>query len=159
MKRLVGDVNLLKQILDAVASGITVQDPDGKLVYVNPAATRFLNCDTPEEALALGSEAIVKQFHFFDENGRPLSVKDLPGRRALKGEVEAAKIIGSTSAKTRGTLWSSVKALPVKDASGQVILAVNVFEDITASKESEAKLRDANQRITDLLAKTLKVSR
>lgn len=54
MKRLTASVSRLTQVLHGIANGITVQDPDGRLVFVNRAAARMMNCATPEEAVAKG---------------------------------------------------------------------------------------------------------
>jgi PAS domain S-box-containing protein len=157
MKRLLSSVEQLQQVLHGIANGITVQDPSGKVIFVNQAAARMMNCQTPEEALEKGGAALLATFDFFDESGRPVKLADLPGRRALKGAEEPEMVISYTPRGGSERRWTAIKAMPIKDATGAVILAVNVMQDITALKRVEHELKDANERITKLLENALRV--
>jgi len=158
LKRLIASVDRLTQVLNAVANGITVQDHEGKLVFVNESAARMMHCSSSEEALAKGGMAILKEFVFFDVHGRPLDPKQLPGRRALQGEPEPSVIVGySWKGKPNSLRWTAIKALPIKDEAGKVLLSVNVLEDVTDQKRVERQLKEANARVTKLLEQTLTV--
>ena len=152
MKRLIATVDGLAQVLNAVANGITVQDPEGNLIFVNESAARMMHCATPEDALAKGGRDIVADFDFFDEHGRKFDPANLPGRQALRGISEPSMIVQYFRRDTPDDVrWTAIKALPVKDEEGNVILSVNVLEDITAQKRVERQLKEANARITKLL--------
>jgi PAS domain S-box-containing protein len=155
MKRLINNVEQLSQVLNSIANGITVQDPSGKLVFVNEMAARMMNCDSPEEALEKGGAEIVKEFKYFNEQDQPVSVADLPGRLALSGVDEPEMIVGFTSKKHPEMRWTSIKAMPIFDADGKVMLAVNVLQDVTRLKQAERELKEANERITGLMEEVL----
>src|SRR5215204_3541689 len=104
----------LAVFLDHVGDGVTVQDASGQLVYANVAAARALGFAGPAELLAAPITEIVGQFALLDEEGQPFPVENLPGRRAVQGEPEAA---------------------------GNVLYAVNVWQDATAQKRAEAAQR------------------
>ena len=157
MERLITNVAQLDQVLHGVANGITIQDPAHKLVFVNRAAARMMNCKSPAEAVKKGGAAILEGFKFYNEHGRPIRLQDLPGRRALAGVEEPEMIVGYTSTKHEGIRWTSIKAMPVFGENGQVSLAVNVLQDMTQLKETERQLREANARITRLLEKALQL--
>lgn len=157
MKRLLKSTALLEHVLHAVANGITIQDPLGNLVFVNVAAAQTMNCRTPQEAVAKGGLAIVKGFTFYDIKGNPVRVTDLPGRLTLTGVPEPEMVIAYTANGDSKIHWTSIKAMPIIDDTGKVILAVNVLQDITTLKENERDLKKANSRVTKLLEQTLKV--
>jgi two-component system, sporulation sensor kinase A len=155
MKRLIRNVEQLNQVLHAIANGVTVQDTSGKLIFVNQAAARMMNCVSPEEALEKGGLAIVRGFKFYDENGRAIGLSELPGRQALQGVEEPEMIVGYAPDDKSEMRWTSLKAMPVFDDQGKVMLAVNVMQDITRLKAAERQLKEANDRVTRLLEKTL----
>lgn len=159
MQRLISDIDQLNQILHGIAHGITVQDPSGKLVFVNRVAARMMNCAGPEDALRKGGAKIIEGFKFYDEQGRAIPVAQLPGRQALQGVEEPEMIVGYAAPHYEGMRWTSLKAMPVVDTEGKVILSVNVMQDITKLKETERQLKAANDRITKLLEQTLRVDK
>src|SRR5207247_1115175 len=72
-----------------------------------------------------------------DARGDPRPIEALPARRVLAGEPAAMAILRY---RVRGKLeerWSEVRASPVRDAEGNVRLAVNVFRDVTARRRWE----------------------
>ena len=59
----------MAEILDAVDSGITVQDDDLRLIYVNRAAAILCGWSSPEEMLAAPTQATLDRFELIDESG------------------------------------------------------------------------------------------
>jgi PAS domain S-box-containing protein len=128
-------------ILAGVADGVTAQAPDGSLIYANDAAVETLGYDTVEELLAAPVSEIMDHFEVFDEDGHPFPLADLPGRIALTGEKPDDAVLRFRVRATGEERWSVVKATPIEDAEGNVLMAINVFEDITEHKESELRAR------------------
>lgn len=64
-----------------------------------------------------------------------------------------------TSRSDNTTHWVTVKAVPIFDHLHNVILAVNVMQDITQLKETERRLKEANDRITKLLEQAMRLER
>src|SRR5262249_42551186 len=125
------------------------------LVFVNQAAARMMHCASPEEAIQKGGAGILAGFDFRDETGRPVKVADLPGRRALQGVEEPEMIVSYTSRQHQDVRWTVIKAMPVFNAAGHVMVSVSVLQDITDLKLAEQRLKAANDRITRLLEQTL----
>jgi PAS domain S-box-containing protein len=127
--------------LDHVGDGVTVQDPSGRLVYANAAAAQALGFASAAELLAAPVAEVVGRFALFDEDGQPFPVEKLPGRRALQGEPESAVTLRFRVHETGEERWSIVRSSPVTDAAGNVLYAVNVWQDATAQKRAEAAQR------------------
>ena len=127
----------LKAILEGVADAVTAQSPAGGLVYANDAAVRLLGFASADEMLAASPAELVSRFDYSDEDGVPLSLARLPGRRALAGERPPPLTVRYRSRESAEERWSRVQSTPVFDADGAVRLAINVIEDITDIKRAE----------------------
>lgn len=124
-------------ILRDVADGITAQAPSGELIYANHEAARALGYISSEYLLKTPVTEIMKDFELFDEDGEPFPLNSLPGRQALLGMQYPKAIVRFRTKSTGEERWSSIKARPVLDASGNVQFAINLFQDITLSKRAE----------------------
>ena len=128
-------------ILAGVADGVTAQAPDGSLIYANDAAVETLGYDSVEELLAAPVHEIMGRFDVFGEDGAPFPVEHLPGRIALTGAKPDDAVVRFRVRATGEEQWSVVKATPILADDGTVLMAINVFEDITEHKESELRAR------------------
>jgi serine phosphatase RsbU (regulator of sigma subunit)/PAS domain-containing protein len=146
----------LEAILGNLAEAVTVQRADLSLLYVNQAAARLLECDTPEEALATPMREILDRFVALDEDGRPFDYANLPGREAAAGRSPEPVLMRYISKATGHQRWMVVKATPVRDADGDVVMAVNIMEDVTDARRAERHQRFLASA-SKLLASTLDV--
>ncbi len=133
-------------ILRGVADGITVQDPSGRLIYVNDAAARLSGYPSAQVMLEAPAGELVQEFDLLDEAGNPYQVSELPGRRALRGEDGAETVVRFRVRNTGEERWSVVQATPVRDEYGKVQLAVNIFHDVTERKLAEQTLHARAQQ-------------
>jgi PAS domain S-box-containing protein len=129
----------LETILSGVADGVTAQAPDGRLVFANDAAAGTLGYSTVDELLAAPLDDVMARFEVFDEEGHRFPLESLPGRRAIAGEGPSEAVVRFRRRDTGEERWSIVKASPVLDEDGDVVMAINVFEDITEHKRSEQR--------------------
>jgi PAS domain S-box-containing protein len=153
MHRLFGSLERSLALLNAIADGISAQDPNGKLIYVNDAGARMSGYPSAEAMLAAPLTEITTRFEMLDEQGNAFDFAQLPGRIALTGQVASEKVICYRNRETGEELWSAVKAQPVFAQNGEVELAVNIFRDIT-----ECKKRERNQQFLIDASKTLSSS-
>src|SRR3954452_1667503 len=77
----------LDGILGSFGEAVTVHDERGKTVYANQAAAQLLGCKDVAEVLAAEPGQLATHFAMWHEDGRPVSIDDLPGRRLMKVEV------------------------------------------------------------------------
>jgi len=136
----------LATIMRTVDEGLVMQSRAGDLVYVNEAAARFVGFATTAEFLGASREQVLAQFEILDEERRPLSPDELPGRRALRGEA-TERVVCYRILATGEERWSVVRANPVYDAEGGVVLSVSVIRDITAARSAEERARQSTALI------------
>lgn len=141
----------LEIILHGITDGITVQSPDGKLIYANEAAARTLGFASPAELLATPLAQVMQRFQVLDEKGESLPLTRLPGRLALQGQTPPEELLRFRMTDTGEQRWSVVNAAPVFDAQGRVLFAINIFRDFTARQRAE----DAERAQHELLQVTL----
>ena len=125
------------EILQAVADGITVQEPSGALAWANEAAARAMGYGSADKLMATPISEVMKNFELFQESGDPFPIELLPGRQALAGVEEPDTVVGFRIVESGEFRWSIVKAKPVFDDDGQVKYAVNIFHDITDRKRTD----------------------
>ncbi len=121
----------LSIILQGVMEGVTVQDRQGRLIYVNQAAARMMGFQTVEEVSLADPKTILAKFSMLDEDGHPFPAENLPGRLVLQGAPSATARVRFRVQETGEERWSIIDATPVYDESGKVMQAVNIFRDIS----------------------------
>lgn len=128
-------VGRLAEILDGLASGVTVQDENLRLVYANQTAAELSGFASAEEMLAASPTELLGRFDLIDETGAPLPISRLPARLLLAGEDAAALIVGFRIRATGEERWSIVQARLLEGGDGAPRLAVNTFHDLTSEVE------------------------
>jgi PAS domain S-box-containing protein len=131
----------LEAILSGVADAVTAQAPNGRLLFANQAAVDLLGYESRDALLSAPVTEIMDRFEILDEQGAPLPLERLPGRRALASG-EAGEIVVRFRERGSGEeRWSAIKAAPIRDGEGTVTMAINVIEDISTHKRAERAQR------------------
>ncbi len=144
----------LEAILRGVADAVTAQAPNGRLLFANEAAARSMGFETPQELMDAPISSILDRYEIIDDRGDPVPLEALPGRRALGGEENPETVVRFRLRETGEERWSAVKAAPIRDHDGNVVMAINVIEDITTHKRAELAQRFLAQS-ADVLASSL----
>jgi PAS domain S-box-containing protein len=128
--------------LDTLPIGVYVCDRDGKLVRFNRRATELWG-RTPE----VGTERFCGTYKAFHADGRPLDLAEgaMPevlktGQPAQNREVVLERPDGS-----RIIIVANIE--PIFDDRGEVVGAINCFQDITSLRAAEQGLRERDQRL------------
>ncbi len=140
--RLFSDLRRVEQRLETIlvnlAEAITVVDEHGQTVFANQAAADLLGVDDPGELTAAAPGTIMTRFLVLDEQGRELDLERMPGRRLFAGEPAQPLLVRNIVRATGEERWLIVRSSPIADpATGRVLYAVNVFENITEVKRVE----------------------
>jgi PAS domain S-box-containing protein len=130
----------LDGILGSLGEAVTVHDERGKTIYANEAAARLLGCASVEEVLSAEPGDLASHFTITHEDGRPVTVEDLPGRRLLKGEDAPTLLTRSIRRDTGEAYWLLTKATLTEEPSGGR-LAINIIEDVSDGKDAELRQR------------------
>jgi signal transduction histidine kinase len=132
----------LKVILDGIADGVVVvAPPDGRVVYLNPAANALLGLPTPVTGSPDTMRARAGRLHMTDEHGEPLPYDRLPAWRALQGEAVRGAILRYEHLVTGQPRVMVVTANPILDETGQVRFAVTILHDLTERVALENRLK------------------
>ena len=148
----------LMAILDGVADGVTAQDPTGKMVYANEAALALLGFPSVKAIQAIPIRYVLSRFDVFDEDGAPFPFERLPGRQALMGQKPEDALVRFRRRDTGEERWSIIKATPIRDPEGRVVLAINIYEDVTDHIERERSQR-VLARVGEVLTTSLSYER
>jgi PAS domain S-box-containing protein len=147
-KRLEAELWRSKQQLEVIfaniADGISVQDSEGKLIFINEAGAKRSGYLSVEDALRKDDGPSLRahteqRFEILDEHSNPLPYEELPGKRALRGEKDPQAIVQFYDKVTQKRQWSLVKARPLINATGRVELAITIFSDVTESYEEKQR--------------------
>jgi PAS domain S-box-containing protein len=130
----------LGSILRSVGDGITVQGPDGRLVFANDAAARLCGLASAEELLSLPPEEILGRFEIVGEDGAPLPLDALPNRLAFVEREPREGVLGYRILPDREERWSILRSTPLLDADGAIRLLINVFHDITEERQARERM-------------------
>jgi two-component system, chemotaxis family, CheB/CheR fusion protein len=132
--------HLLQVMLRSVDEGVVVVDRNGDVLMENRAAIRIVGYSARETGADRWCEAVGA--HAAD-GVTPLSLAELPTRRALNGEqVHATELVLRGAARDRNVVVL-VRASPLRNEGGAITGAIANFSDITERKrtaEVEARL-------------------
>ena len=137
----------LSAILQQLPVGVALMDLDGQVVTSNEVMRGFMPISIPSR-----DPERVDRWRSFQPDGGLLEPNLWPGARALRGETVApgVEFLFRTDAGTE--IWTRLAASPFRDATGKIIGAVAVVEDIDQLKRAQEALRDADRRKDEFLA-------
>ena len=140
-------------ILGTLAEAVTVHDADGQTVYANEAAVRLLDAESIDEVLAAKPGDLAARFTITNENGGPVAVDDLPGRRLAAGRRGEPMLTRSVLKRTGEARWLLTKAAMVQGDDGGPLI-VNIIEDVTRAQIARLRerfLSEAGQALSSSL--------
>jgi PAS domain S-box-containing protein len=126
------DRRVLDILFRHASEAVSVQDRSGRLLYANDEAARIVGFRTGAELVSTPPEDIVGRFEMIDRAGSPLALESLPGRKVMAGAPVAEAVIGYRRRGSPRVRWSQVRASPIKNDAGEVVLVINFFQDITS---------------------------
>ena len=126
-----------RSIFENAVEGIFQTTVDGRMLTANPAMSRMLGYESPEELLAeirdVGDQLYV-------EPERRSEFRRLVGQQ---GSVSGFEI--AMRRKDGGVMWASVSARAIRDADGEPTGYEGTIEDVTERKNAERALREIRE--------------
>ncbi len=132
-------------IVKGVADGITMQAPNGQLLYVNETAAQMMGFSSAAEALNAPLGQIMDRYELLDENGELMPLNQLPGRLALQGRTVIGQSVRFRRRDGSADHWTLMSAAPVFDDHGHVRYGINILHDITDRKFAEQADREQRE--------------
>lgn len=133
-------------ILDNMLTGLFVCDTAGRITLTNPLGAQMLGCRSELEVVGLTLSELVERFDLRHVDSTPLTVEEFALTRALAGETVALQDTGVEPMGTQGERFFRSSAGPIRNASGDVVAAAQVFRDITDVVEFN-RLKDQFLRV------------
>jgi PAS domain S-box-containing protein len=142
---------LYRDLLNALPAAIYTTDAAGRITFYNEAAVAFSG-----RRPVLGTDEWCVSWKLFWPDGTPLPHDQCPMAMALK-EGKPMRGYEAIAARPDGSRVAFIPyPTPFKDASGQVVGAVNMLVDITERKDAEERQRllsnEVDHRANNLLA-------
>ncbi|HEX4186563.1 MAG TPA: SpoIIE family protein phosphatase [Solirubrobacteraceae bacterium] len=149
-----GTEQRLAVIVDALGEAVTIRGADDHLIHANRAALDRMGLASVEELRRADPRKLMAGWETVAEDGREISMDDLPSVRALRGEEPQPLTMRSVHRATGEEQWVVLKATAVRDASGAPEAAVTIIEDVTAAKRSSLRM-EFLARASQVLASSL----
>ena len=128
---------IIEAALRSLSEGFIVADKSGQFVLFNSAAERLLGMGRVDVGVAGWSQT----YGCFHPDGRtPFPSAQLPLARALHGETSTADVFIRNQHVPDG-VWIHIKGAPLRDERGRPDGGVVVFDDVTAARLGEERLR------------------
>jgi PAS domain S-box-containing protein len=128
----------LQAILVNLAEAITLTDAEDRIVFANHAGAELLGAATPEELIGMCQGDFMHRYLLTDEQGEELAVEQMPRRRLFSGEAAEPLLFKRVDRETGEELWLMTRPAAISDPdSGEMLFAVNVYENITEVKRTQ----------------------
>lgn len=140
----------LEFIISSISDGITALDRNLQPVFANQAAANMLDYRSPGHIVQTPSPQLGQHIEVFNEAGQPISLDDMPQRKAILQGIgsEMTYFMRMASGQER---WIKQKSVPFFDANGEVSLAISVLQDITEQREYAERLKAEQRRLQNVL--------
>ena len=145
------------QLFLHVGQGVVIQQADGRITDVNPAAERILGQSSDE---IRGLTSLDPRWRAVREDGSEFPGAEHPSMVALhSGEPVIGVVMGVFHPGDNDWRWIRVDAFPrCAHAGGPVLQVYVVFSDITETRQAYLKVRQARKFLSDVLAAASEVS-
>ena len=140
-EELARSTSVLESTFQSMAEAVLVIDTRGEVVLSNLAAEKMLRYRPGMTVELLRSLSNV----FQPDGVTPIPVSEMPAARALRGEQFDAMEFIARPASGHDPVHLVVGGQPLRDASGAISGAALVYHDITAPRETERKLQQAQK--------------
>ena len=135
-------------IAENLSEGLMLFDPQGTIIYQNPASLRIHGYSVQEEGgIAVGDLPVT--WKRWDDQHRPLPFDQWPVSRVLRGEYFQSQVLHALRTDTGLEFDASYNGCPIYD-QGRLVLAFITIREITEQRKSEMALRESEAKYREL---------
>jgi two-component system phosphate regulon sensor histidine kinase PhoR len=127
------EADVMNAILEQLPVGVTLIEPSLRVTLFNRRAREITG--------RIGTPLVDWPVELFHPDGTPMPFEERPSLRALRGE-STKGVVYEARDPDRPSFFVDASSTPVRNAAGEVILAVSVFEDVTQRRRREQADRD-----------------
>jgi PAS domain S-box-containing protein len=127
------------EILDVLGEAVTIRDREDRIIYANRAALQHMGFASLADMQARPAGSIMGDYIVRAEDGRELSMDDIPSVRLLRGKPAEPLLIRTVHRVSGALHWNVLKATALRDATGTVTCTVMIIEDVTGVKTAELR--------------------
>jgi PAS domain S-box-containing protein len=135
--KLIENENYLRSILDNEPECVKVLNSEGELLSMNPAGLAMIEADNEQQVLGHSMQDLVNKKYQLDFN--KLSKEVFTGNSGTL-EFEITSLKGNQR-------WLETHAVPLKDATGEIVKLLGVTRDITDRKKAEEDKKQLTNRL------------
>jgi PAS domain S-box-containing protein len=143
--RLVGELRMALRaanrrfdtIVGSLGDPVTIRNRANHLVYANRAALDLLGLSSLGELQESSPEQIMADYIVSGEDGRPVTMDDIPSVRLLRGDDAEPLVIRTVHRGTGELRWQLLKASPLVGDDQSTEATIMILEDITQQKRAE----------------------
>jgi diguanylate cyclase (GGDEF)-like protein/PAS domain S-box-containing protein len=136
----------LTMLFEALPVGVMVYDSQGRCLYLNRTGQLLLGV---QQMPQVPIEQVAQAYRIYRTGTSELYPQaELPIVQALQGK--AVYLDDLEIRRREMTMPLEVRATPINDASGNVVYAVQTFQNVITRKQAESALRQSEERIRRL---------
>jgi PAS domain S-box-containing protein len=129
------------EILDVLGEAVTIRDRADHIIYANRAALEHMGFASLAELQARPPGSIMDDYIVSGEDGRELTMDDVPSVRLLRGETPEPLLMRTVHRASGELHWNLLKASALRDETGAIVATATIIENVTAVKASELRSR------------------
>jgi PAS domain S-box-containing protein len=129
------------EILDVLGEAVTIRDRADHIIYANRAALEHMGFASLAELQARPPGSIMDDYIVSGEDGRELTMDDVPSVRLLRGETPEPLLMRTVHRASGELHWNLLKASALRDEAGAIVATATIIENVTAVKASELRSR------------------
>ena len=152
-ERLAESERRYRSVVTAMAEGVLLQDPDGRILTANESACRLLGMSLDEMTSREGADPA---WNLTGEDGELLPPEACPSRRTAVSRRPVRDVVVGARRGDGGQVWLAINAEPLfaesDDAGeGAVVGVVTTFADVTEARTAAAALRRSEEQFRDAM--------
>jgi two-component system, OmpR family, phosphate regulon sensor histidine kinase PhoR len=145
-QRLAAELRQMEAVIAAMADGLVLYAPDGKIQRINPAAEGLLGLSS--EPADVPIEQRLRGLSVLTTDGKPVAAEQHPTARALRGEAVSHEVLILEGPPPHGRRSVSVSAIPIRGADDKVDAVVATLVDVTRLQQLQEQRDDLLRRVS-----------
>ncbi len=138
-----------RSVIENLSEGLMLFDPDGNLIYQNPASLRIHGFGLEGEG-RLSHQELPTTWKAWDQTGRAIKFDEWPVSRVFRHERFQNQVLRVVRVETDQEFYGSYNGSPIYDEEGKQALGFITIRDITEQVRAQAELAARERRLRTL---------